>query len=326
MVNSMAFETATTHSVALVGSGLIGRGWMILFANAGYDVRAYDISDEARANAADAVRANLQLLEAEGMIDSAQALLHRISFCASMAEAVEGAEYVQESVHEVCETKRSVFLQLGRVTAPETVLASSCSTFPPEQFLADVEHRERCLIAHPFSPPHLIPLVELVPTRWTSQQTLQRTRELMTSLGQTPVLIRKSVVGFAVNRLQAAVINEALSLVDEGVIAPADLDLCVSQGLGLRWAFLGPFETMELNAPKGFMDYASKFGGVYRSILDTMRVDRPWSARAIGAVETWRRAELPAEADIVRRRLWRDHNLMKLAKLFRGPKLGGRRS
>jgi 3-hydroxyacyl-CoA dehydrogenase len=260
------------------------------------------------------------------MIDSAQALLQRIRFCATMAEAVDGAEYVQESVHEVCEAKRSVFLQLGRVAAPETVLASSCSTIPPEQFLADVEHRERCLIAHPFSPPHLIPLVELVPTPWTSEHTLQRTRELMISLGQTPVLIRKPVVGFAVNRLQAAVINEALSLVDEGVIAPADLDLCVSQGLGLRWAFLGPFETMELNAPRGFMDYASKFGGVYRSILDTMHVDRPWSSSAIDAVESWRRAELPCEADVARRRLWRDHNLMKLAKLFRGPKLGGRRS
>ncbi len=165
-----------------------------------------------------------------------------------------------------------------------------------------------------------------MPTRWTSEPTLQRTRELLIGLGQAPVLIRKPVVGFAVNRLQAAVINEALSLVEEGVIAPADLDLCMSQGLGLRWAFVGPFETMELNAPKGFMDYATKFGGVYRSILDTMRVDRPWSARAISAVESWRRAELPGEADVVRRRLWRDHNLMKLAKLFRGPKLGGPRS
>jgi 3-hydroxyacyl-CoA dehydrogenase len=325
MVNFMASEMAASRSVALIGSGLIGRGWMILFANAGYEVRVYDVSDEARTAAADAALANLQLLETEGMIDSAQALLQRIRFCASMAEAVIGAEYVQENVHEVCETKRSVFIQLGRLAARDTVLASSCSTIPPEQFLADVAHRERCLIAHPFSPPHLIPLVELVPTRWTSEHALQRTRELMVSLGQTPVLITKPVVGFAVNRLQAAVINEALSLVDEGVIAPADLDLCMSQGLGLRWAFLGPFETMELNAPKGFMDYATKFGAVYRSILDTMRVDRPWSARAIGAVESWRRTELPGEADVVRRRLWRDHNLMKLAKLFRGPKIGSRR-
>jgi hypothetical protein len=110
--------------------------------------------------------------------------------------------------------------------------------------------------------------------------------------------------------------------VAEGVIDPADLDLCMSQGLGRRWAFIGPFETMELNAPRGFKDYATKFGGVYRSILDTMRVDRPWSKEAIERVEAWRRSELPAAADVVGRRLWRDHNLMKLAKLFRGPRLG----
>jgi 3-hydroxyacyl-CoA dehydrogenase len=320
------WDEHVSRPVALIGCGLIGRGWAILFANAGYDVQVYDESEQAREPAAAAVLANLQLLEQEGMIDSAQTLLRRIRFCASMAEAVAGAEHVQESVHEICDTKRRVFQELGRLTGPEVILASSCSTIPPEQFLTDVHHRERCLIAHPFSPPHLIPLVELVPTRWTSEPTLQRTRELLIGLGQAPVLIRKPVVGFAVNRLQAAVINEALSLVEEGVIAPADLDLCMSQGLGLRWAFVGPFETMELNAPKGFMDYATKFGGVYRSILDTMRVDRPWSARAISAVESWRRAELPGEADVVRRRLWRDHNLMKLAKLFRGPKLGGPRS
>jgi L-gulonate 3-dehydrogenase len=315
-----------SRSVAIVGCGLIGRGWIILFANAGYLVRAYDESEPALARAAEAVQANLQLLEQEGMIDSAEELLSRVRFCAMMKEAVEGAEYVQESVPEVLETKRAVFMELGRLARPDAILASSCSTIPPELFLADVSHCERCLIAHPFSPPHLIPLVELVPTRWTSENTLLRTRELMVELGQAPVLIRKAVVGFAVNRLQAAVINEALALVEEGVIEPADLDLCMSQGLGLRWSFLGPFETMELNAPKGFMEYATKFGGVYRSILDTMRVDRPWSPRAIDAVESWRRAELPAETDVVRRRLWRDHNLMKLAKLFRGPRLGGPRS
>jgi L-gulonate 3-dehydrogenase len=325
----MASQVASgkvTRTVALVGCGLIGRGWIILFANAGYLIRVYDESEQALSRGAEAVRANLDLLEQEGMIDSAEDLLNRVRFCSTLAEAVAGAEFVQESVHEMRESKRSVFLELGRLAAPDAVLASSCSTIPPEQFLEDVDHRERCLIAHPFSPPHLIPLVELVPTRWTSESTLLRTRELMVELGQVPVLIRKAVVGFAVNRLQAAVINEALSLVDEGVISPADLDLCMSQGLGLRWAFLGPFETMELNAPKGFKEYVAKFGGVYRSILDTMHADRAWSAKAIDAVESWRRAELPAEADVTRRRLWRDHQLMKLAKLFRGPRLGGPRS
>jgi L-gulonate 3-dehydrogenase len=313
-------------SVAIVGCGLIGRGWVILFANAGYSVRIYDADERARTPALEAVQANLSLLEEEDMIDSAAELMSRVSFCATLGEAVESVDYVQESVPENLDIKRSMFMELGRLARRDAVLASSCSTIPPEQFLANVAHPERCLIVHPFSPPHLIPLVELVPAPWTSEAVLARSRELMMQLGQVPVLIRKPVVGFAVNRLQAAVINEALSLVAEGVIDPADLDLCMSQGLGLRWGFIGPFETMELNAPKGFADYASKFGAVYRSILDTMRVDQSWSPTAIEAIESWRRRELPREADVTRRRLWRDHNLMKLAKLFRGPRLGGPRA
>lgn len=310
---------------ALVGCGLIGRGWMILLANAGYEVRAFDASEQARRTALEAVKVNLELLEQEGLIDSASALLARVHFCSNLEEAVRDAEYVQESVPENLTAKRAVFSDLGRLAPPHAILASSCSSIPPSEFLEDVNHPERCLIAHPFSPPHLIPLVELVPSRFTSEDTLKRTRELLEELGQKPVLIKKPVVGFAVNRLQAAVINEAISLVAEGVIEPEDLDLCMSQGLGLRWAFIGPLETMELNAPKGFLDYATRYGALYRSLLDTMSLDRPWPREALERVESWRRAVYPAENDVTQRRLWRDHNLMKLAKLFRGKRLGGSR-
>lgn len=314
------------RAVALIGCGLVGRGWMILFANAGYEVRAYDTSERARRTALDAVKANLELLERERMIASAAELLGRVRLCASLAEATDGAGYVQESVPETVECKRAVFSELGRLAPPHAILASSCSSIPPQQFLEEITGPERCLIAHPFNPPHLIPLVELVPSRLTSEQTLRRTRELLEELGQRPVLINKPVVGFAVNRLQAALINEAISLVADGVIEPEELDLCVSQGLGLRWAFIGPFETMELNAPNGFLDYATKFAATYRSILDTMRVDRPWPTEALARVESWRRTVLPAEGDISRRRLWRDQNLMQLAKLYRGEKLRGSRT
>ena len=131
------------------------------------------------------------------------------------------------------------------------------------------------------------------------------------------------MVGFAINRLQAVLIDEAISLVEEGVIDPADLELCLSQGLGLRWAFMGPFETMDMNSAQGFKEYVTKYSGAYHGMLDTIRPPRPWSARAIDRIEAWRRAEYPGEADITRRRLWRDRNLMKLAQLFRGKRLGG---
>lgn len=309
-------------TVALLGAGLIGRGWAILFANAGYGVRVYDADVQAPATAFEAIAANLGVLEAEGMIPDAAALLERIAFAPTLKAATEDASYVQESIKEDVAAKRATFEELGRVCAPEVILASSCSGIPPERFMASTRARERCLIAHPFSPPHLIPLVELVPTRWTSPAALETTRSLMVSLGQRPVLIHKPVQGFVVNRLQAAVINEALRLVGDEVIDAADLDLCMSQGLGLRWAFMGPFETMELNAPGGFSDYVTKFAGTYRAILTDMGISRSWSRSAIDMVERARRATLPEPQQIPARRLWRDQMLMKLAKLLRGPRLG----
>ncbi len=187
---------------------------------------------------------NLDLLKQEGLIDDPAVLAARIRFCASLEEAVDGVDYIQESVTESLAIKGDLFRTLGEIAAPDAILASSCSSIPPEQFMSDVRHPERCLIAHPFSPPHLIPLVEIVPTRWTSPDVIARTRALMTELGQAPVTIHKPVVGFARQPSPGCRHHEAIMLVEDGVIDPADLDLCMSHGLGLRWAFLGPFETM----------------------------------------------------------------------------------
>jgi L-gulonate 3-dehydrogenase len=312
-----------TESVALVGSGLIGRGWMMLFGNAGCDVRVYDSDPNAATPARAAVADNLRVLEAEGMIDSAVAIEQRIRYCSTMAEAVEGATYVQESVFESRDVKAGVFNALGKITGPEVILASSASAIAPEDFFVDVSHRERCIIAHPFSPPHLIPLVEIVVTRWTSPAVLEATWQRMKALGQTPVKVHKPVFGFVVNRLQAVVIDEAMALVKEGVIDPEDLDLCMSHGLGLRWTFMGPFETMDLNAAQGIKDYVGKYGELYQKMLAEIRPRREWLGPAIDKVSAWRRSKYPGEADVARRRLWRDQNLMKLAKLFRGGRLGG---
>jgi 3-hydroxyacyl-CoA dehydrogenase len=311
-----------TGTVALLGAGLIGRGWAMLFANADWDVRVFDADPGAAERALPAIGDNLQLLEREGMIPSAADLARRIHFTATLAEAVEGASWVQESVFEDTALKAEVLGETGELTAEDVILASSCSSIPPDLFMANVRHRERCVIAHPFSPPHLIPLVEIVPSSWTAPEVVERVKAQMIALGQKPVLIRKPIQGFAVNRLQAVVINEAISLVADGVISPEDLDACMSQGLGLRWAFIGPFETMELNAPLGFKAYVTKYGRLYRELLDDMRTDRPWSPAAVDEVEAWLRPAHPEEADVSRRRLWRDHNLMRLSKLFRGPRFG----
>jgi 3-hydroxyacyl-CoA dehydrogenase len=309
--------------VTLVGSGLIGRGWAMLFANAGWQVHIFDADSDAAARAMPAIEGNLELLHKEGMIDAPSVLMDRIRFSATLPEALEGASWVQESVFEDRDLKARVFREVGELTGADVVLASSCSSIPPDEFMADVRHRERCIIAHPFSPPHLIPLVEMVASSWTSPEVMARADAEMLALGQRPVRIKKPVVGFVVNRLQAAVINEGIALVEDGVISPEDLDACMSQGLGLRWAFIGPFETMELNAPQGFKAYVRKFGHLYRQLLDHMRTDRPWGEAAVDAIEQTFRPAYPTEDDVTRRRLWRDHNLMRLAKLFRGPRFGG---
>jgi len=119
-----------------------------------------------------------------------------------------------------------------------------------------------------------------------------------------------------VNRLQAVVINEALRLVRDGVIAPEDLDLCMSEGLGRRWAFMGPFETMELNAHDGFQDYATRYSDVYRAILDDVETQTPWDQDTIARIEAWRREQYPTRDDVTDRRLWRDYMLMALNRFF----------
>src|SRR6266567_3097994 len=127
--------------------------------------------------------------------------------------------------------------------------------------------RARCLVAHPVNPPHLVPLVELVGAPWTAADTISRAREVYDRIGQVPIVVRREIDGFILNRLQGALIAEAFRLVGEGYVSPQDLDKTVKDGLGLRWSFLGPFETIELNAPGGIADYCARYAGFYQRLL-----------------------------------------------------------
>jgi 3-hydroxyacyl-CoA dehydrogenase len=155
--------------------------------------------------------------------------------------------------------------------------------------------------------------VELVPTPWTSSETVESCRRLMEEVGQVPILVRKEVHGFVLNRLQAAVINEAMYLVDEGVVAPDDLDKTMRDGLGLRWSFMGPFETMDLNSDGGFKGYTDQYGGSYQTMGAELQVAREWSAEALARIEAARRAHVSAE-HVSDRQAWRDRRLMALLR------------
>lgn len=299
--------------IAVVGAGLVGQGWAIVFARAGLRVRTFDRSAETMAALPDRLRQSLIDLEGFGLVDSAEAVLARISFAGSLAEAVAGADYVQESVLERVDTKQALYAELDGVLDAGTIVGSSSSGIPASEFTEGFGIAPRCLVAHPVNPPYLVPVVELVPASWTDPAAVDWVHALMTQVGQHPIRVRRELRGFVLNRLQGALLREAWALLDEGYCSAADIDATVSQGLGLRWSFMGPFETIDLNAPGGIADYAHRLGELYRSIeAERGGPAKPWDEALISRAETERRATLPASA-LAARGEWRDRRLMALA-------------
>ncbi len=299
--------------IAIVGCGFIGRGWAIVFAKAGYEARLYDAAEGAAAQALAAIDVSLTDLARAGLLEDPQAARARITACATLAEALDGAVFAQESVFEQRDLKAKVFADMDALAAPDVILASSASAIPASAFTADLTGRARCLVAHPANPPHLMPVVELVPAPWTSSAVVERAHRLYEEVGQVPVRLNKEIAGFVMNRLQAGVVCEAMHLVGEGVMAPEDIDKVMRYSLGLRWSFMGPFETMDLNAPQGFKDYATRYSKSYESLGYTLRVAEPWSTTTIDAIEADRRRQVPKEK-VAERRAWRDRRLMALLK------------
>jgi 3-hydroxyacyl-CoA dehydrogenase len=297
--------------IGIVGCGLIGRGWAIVFARAGFEARLYDPAVGAVDESLAVIEGSLADLAHLGL--SAAAVRRRMMPCASLDEALAGATYVQESVPEDRAIKAAVFAEMDALAPADAVLGSSCSAIPGSEFLADIPGRARCLIAHPANPPHLMPVVELVPTPFTSDATIERCHRLMEQVGQVPVLVKKEIPGFVMNRLQAGVVNEAVQLVQMGVMSPADIDKVMRYSLGLRWSFMGPFETMDLNAPAGFLDYAMRYGKSYEAMGRALKVAEPWLRTTVDAIEAERRRLVP-KAAVVERQAWRDRRLMALLK------------
>jgi L-gulonate 3-dehydrogenase len=298
-------------NVAVIGAGLIGRAWSIVFARAGFEVRLWDLAPHAIDAAMMFIADRLPELEQAGLLhEPPGAVLPRIRRVASLEEAVQGADHVQENGPERVPDKQALFAELDRAAPPRTVLASSSSGIPASAYTESLPGRSRCLVAHPVNPPYLIPVVELCPAPWTDSDVVARTRDLMARAGQVPATVNKEVQGFVLNRLQGALLAEAFRLVADGVVSPADLDATVKHGLGLRWSFMGPFETIDLNAPGGLADYCARYDGLYADLQRQM-TPREWDAELVGKLEAARREELPRNLHPVRQE-WRDRRLMAL--------------
>ncbi|HET7880481.1 MAG TPA: 3-hydroxyacyl-CoA dehydrogenase [Acetobacteraceae bacterium] len=297
--------------VAVVGAGLIGRAWSIVFARAGFDVALWDPYPQQIDLALSFIGERLPELEEAGLLKEPPRLVaSRIRAAGSLAEAISMAEHVQENGPERVDAKQALFAELDRAARPDAVLASSSSGIPASAYTEALPGRARCLVAHPVNPPYLVPLVELCPAPWTDPEAVSRTRALMASAGQVPATVNKEVDGFALNRLQGALLAEAFRLIDDGVISPGDLDALVKHGLGLRWSFMGPLETIDLNAPGGLKDYCDRYGPLYAELQRQM-TPRTWDAPLVENLHAARRAELPANMQGVRQE-WRDRRLMAL--------------
>jgi 3-hydroxyacyl-CoA dehydrogenase len=297
--------------IGIVGAGLIGRAWAIVFARAGHPVLVYDAAAGAIGAAQKLIREALQELREAGLVSEApDAIARRIVAAATLRDCVKDADYVQENTAERLDVKREVYAQMDAAAKLDCILASSTSTIETSRFADGLSGKRRCLVAHPVNPPHVVPVVEISPAPFTAPEVVERTRTLLAKVGQVPVTVKREVEGFILNRLQAALLNEAWRLVKEDYCSVEDLDKCIKDGLGLRWAFMGPFETIDLNAPGGIPDYAARYGAKLHGIMQNVRYE-PWDAALVDKVEAARRTAMP-QARHVAREAWRDRRLMAL--------------
>jgi len=304
--------TRPPGGAAILGAGSIGVSFALRFARGGAGVCLWDPLPGAieRASAELAERA-----AATGLVrGTVQA---RVRFTASLADAVAGAALIQECAPERLELKRQLLADVVPSAQPDALIASSSSAIVPSLQAAGLADQAaaRFLVAHPANPPHLLPVIELVPGERTSAETIDRARAWYRGVGMRPVIVRREVEGFIYNRLQGAVLREAYCLVRDGVADVNDIDEVMRGALGRRWSIVGPFETADLNTRGGIASHAAKMGPAYQRMGEERGQHDPWTPELVAAVTAGRRELLPLDAwdDRVR---WRDQRLAELTQLW----------
>jgi len=303
-------------NICCVGAGVVGRSWAVAFAAGGRRVRVYDVHAPTLEQAQHFVRSALSDLHRIGLCDEPQRAFQRVSFHTDLAEAVSGAEYVQESIAEDAALKAELFARLDALCGAEAVLASSTSTIPASEFTHELTGAHRCLVAHPINPPHLIPVVELCPSPATSEATVAKARAILEAAKREPIVVTRELPGFVINRLQLALIGEALHLVGEGYCSATDLDRALRYSLGLRWALFGPFEAGHLNADTGYADYMQKFQGPMKALIGDLKVDYGWDEALLETINAELSKRTPADSIPAGQRD-RDQLLMALIRFLR---------
>jgi carnitine 3-dehydrogenase len=226
------------HRIAIVGTGVIGASWAAYYLARGIDVVATDPGAQAEANLRKYVDDAWPLLTQVGLSPSASR--ERLTFTSDMSRALAGADWVQENAPERPDFKIKLFAQIDEATPPNSIIASSSSGITMDVIQSGCKRPERCVIGHPFNPPHVVPLVEVVGGAKTSEATIERAMAFYADVGKKPVRLHKALPGHVANRFQAALYKEVLYLVQQGVLSVADADIAVCYGPGIRWGVMGP--------------------------------------------------------------------------------------
>ncbi|MFX0198122.1 MAG: 3-hydroxyacyl-CoA dehydrogenase NAD-binding domain-containing protein [Candidatus Hodarchaeota archaeon] len=304
--------------VACVGAGLIGQGWATLFSSQGVEVILHDVTEAILEKAVRQVTLNLRLLEINNLLRQGEAntALKRITTTTNIAEAVDYVGYVQESVPDNYDVKKYVFKEIDALAPTHAILASSTSGLLMTKIQKVTKRPERCLLVHPILPVHLIPLVEIVGGEQTSQETVKTAYEFMQKLGKVPVVLKREVPGYIINRLQAALLREAIDLVDKGIANAEDVDKAFCMGIGLRDPFIGPFLRMHL-AGNGVEHFLENFSQSYSYRWETMET---WTSIPPSAAK--KIIQGVYEMDVIHTKTlediksWRDEMLLKLLKVI----------
>ena len=277
-MSSKKRENNQKKKVALIGCGLIGQSWAISFLIAGFEVSLFDPVEGVTVQCKEKIVTKLRELQSYGLLKNKNIsdFLVKIHLAQDISQAVGGSFYVQESGPEDLDIKKALTKKIDAVTPGNIPIASSTSGIPTSLYASGVKGKYRCLVAHPINPPHLIPAVEIVPAPFTNKAITQAVKKIITSIGKEPLELKKEISGFVVNRLQGALLCEAFNLVKEGIASAQDIDKAISEGLGLRWSFMGPFQTIHLNAPEGIAGYVKRYEKMYGEMFN--KSDIEWSS------------------------------------------------
>ena len=306
-------------NVTCIGSGLIGQGWATLFAAGGFDVTLQDASSDRLKSAVEQVGVNLRFLEDNSRLlpGATAAASRRIRTTPDLAGALAGADYVQESVPDNYPVKKKVFAEMDARAPADAILASSSSGLLMSEIQQVVGRPQRCVLVHPFLPVHLLPLVEVVGGEQTAPETVQITCELMEKIGKTPVRLKKEVSGYIVNRLQAAVLREAIDLVAGGVASAEEVDSAFCNGMGMRDPFIGPLLRACL-AGDGIENFVKEYSDSYRIRWESMAA---WNTLSPQMKETLVKSvnamPIVRENSMEKIKDWRDKMLIEILKLER---------